>query len=63
MLDQGATDVNTQIEVLSEPLVEDLLQDPVMLALLARDGLTIDDVKAVIADYHRQIEARVPLTH
>ncbi|MBO6826603.1 MAG: hypothetical protein JJ879_10410 [Sneathiella sp.] len=55
--------MNTEIEVQSEPLVEDLLRDSVLLAVLERDGLTVDDVKAVIADYHRQIEDRDTVTH
>ncbi|WP_169568060.1 hypothetical protein [Sneathiella limimaris] len=34
-----------------EPELEDLFGDPVLLAVLKRDGLTIDDVKEVIQRY------------
>lgn len=32
-----------------EPTVDDLLDDPVVITLLQRDGLTSDDVRAAVA--------------
>jgi len=63
MLDQGAKDVNTEIEIQNEPYVDDLLEDPILHAVLVRDGLTVEDVRAVIAEYRRQIGERQSLTH
>lgn len=36
-----------------EPDIDDILEDPVMLALLKRDGLTVNDVRQVIANYRK----------
>jgi hypothetical protein len=47
----------------NEPNIEDLLQDPIFHALLARDGLTIDDVKKVINDYQSTQPAQQQITH
>ncbi len=36
-----------------EPALKDLLTDPIMLAVLKRDGLTVDDVKKIVTSYQR----------
>lgn len=41
-----------------EPALQELLADPVMLAVLKRDGLTIDDVKAVVKTYQKKTRSR-----
>ncbi len=35
----------------NEPDIEDLLADPVLLAVLEYDGLTVDDVRVVVHQY------------
>ena len=37
-----------------EPALADLLADPVLHALLARDRLSLDDVRAAIADWRNR---------
>ena len=41
-----------------EPALKDLLSDPVVLAVLKRDGLTVDDVKAVVKTYQQSAQSR-----
>jgi urease accessory protein UreE len=41
-----------------EPEWMELLSDPVMLAVLKRDGLTVDDVKKVVQSYQRNQRPR-----
>ena len=36
-----------------EPEISDLLCDPILLAVLARDRLTVEDVKEVIISYKK----------
>ncbi len=46
-----------------EPRLADLLQDPVLHAVLARDGLCVDDVRAEIATWRNRnpgIMAKLP---
>lgn len=40
---------------MNEPEIEDMLEDPVMLALLKRDGLTVDDIWQVVTSYRQNI--------
>jgi hypothetical protein len=35
----------------NEPDVEDLLADPILLAVLEYDGLTVDDVRIIVDQY------------
>jgi len=45
-----------------EPALADLLADPVLHALLARDRLSLDDVRAAIADWRdRRSDASAPI--
>lgn len=37
----------------SEPTLREILEDPIMLAVLKRDGLTVEDVKKVVSSYRR----------
>lgn len=41
-----------------EPVLDDMLADPVVELMLKRDGLTRDDVIAVMREARRQIERR-----
>ncbi|WP_293960638.1 hypothetical protein [Sneathiella sp.] len=43
-----------------EPSLKDLLSDPIMLAVLKRDGLTVEDIKKVVSTYQEKI--RLPLS-
>jgi hypothetical protein len=45
-----------------EPKIEELLEDPIILALLKRDGLTIEDVKEVISAYQNS-QSLKPVTY
>jgi hypothetical protein len=38
-----------------EPSVEDLLDDPIMHALLARDGLTVADVRQFLDEMRQRL--------
>ena len=40
-----------------EPALRELLADPVILAVLKRDGLTVEDVKAVVKTYQEKTRA------
>lgn len=40
-----------------EPDIDEILEDPVMLALLKRDGLTVNDIRQVIANYRKNISS------
>lgn len=35
----------------NEPDIEDLLADPILLAVLEYDGLTVDDVRIIVDQY------------
>lgn len=41
-----------------EPALQDLLADPVILAILKRDGLTVEDVKQVVKSYQENTRSR-----
>ncbi|GLQ05805.1 hypothetical protein [Sneathiella chinensis] len=41
-------------DYIPEPKLDDVLSDPVILAILKCDGLTVDDVKSVINDYKKR---------
>lgn len=47
------------IEKHIEPALSDLLSDPVILAVLKRDGLTVDDVKKVVTSYQRNVKPKL----
>lgn len=36
-----------------EPTLREILEDPIMLAVLKRDGLTVEDVKKVVTTYQK----------
>jgi hypothetical protein len=38
-----------------EPSLDDLLDDPIMHALLARDGLTVDEVRQFLDEMKRRL--------
>jgi hypothetical protein len=38
-----------------EPSLDDLLDDPIMHALLARDGLTVDEVRRFLDEMKRRL--------
>ena len=38
-----------------EPSLDDLLNDPIMHALLARDGLTVDEVRRFLNEMKRRL--------
>lgn len=52
--------METGVQKYPEPALKDLLSDPIMLAVLKRDGLTIDDIKKVVTTYQKKI--RLPLS-
>ncbi|MZR30153.1 hypothetical protein [Sneathiella litorea] len=41
-----------------EPALQDLLADPVILAVLKRDGLTVDDIKEIVETYQQKALTR-----
>ncbi|WP_288901155.1 hypothetical protein [uncultured Sneathiella sp.] len=41
-----------------EPALQELLADPVILAVLKRDGLTVEDVKKVVKTYQEKSRSR-----
>jgi len=41
-----------------EPALTELFSDPVMLAILKRDGLTVEDVKKVVNSYQRNLRPK-----
>jgi len=41
-----------------EPDIKDLLNDPILLAVLKSDGIRVQDLKEVIASYHESINAK-----
>ncbi|MCF8465870.1 MAG: hypothetical protein K9G33_00555 [Sneathiella sp.] len=41
-----------------EPALKDILSDPVMLAVLKRDGLTVEDIKKLVTSYQKNAQAR-----
>lgn len=47
-----------ELQKYPEPALKDLLVDPVMLAVLKRDGLTVDDVKHVVRQYQKKLAPR-----
>jgi|TARA_R100000149_G_C5838835_1_gene111720 hypothetical protein len=46
--------MEVEIQKYPEPALKDLFADPVMLAVLKRDGLTVDDVKKVVKRYQKR---------
>lgn len=46
--------MNTDVQYRIEPDVQDILNDPVFLAIIQRDGLTIDDILQVIKSYREK---------
>lgn len=50
--------METDVQKYPEPALKDLLADPVMLAVLKRDGLTVDDVKMVVKRYQKRAAPR-----
>ncbi|WP_334129533.1 hypothetical protein [Sneathiella sp.] len=47
-----------EVQKYPEPTLKDLFADPVMLAVLKRDGLTVDDVKLVVSRYQKRVAPR-----
>mgnify|MGYP000017330408 CR=1 FL=1 len=45
--------MKSDVQTSFEPKIDDMLSDPVFLAVLKRDNLTIDDVLQVIESYHQ----------
>jgi len=45
--------MGTAYQTDKEPELEELFTDPVLLAVLKRDGLSVDDVKTVIFSYRQ----------
>ncbi len=45
--------MKSDVQTSFEPKIDDMLSDPIFLAILKRDGLTIQDVQQVIETYHR----------
>ena len=43
-----------------EPPLAELLRDPVLLTLLAYDGLSVDDVRAAVAGWRKRRAAPIP---
>ncbi|MBL4905876.1 MAG: hypothetical protein JKX94_00355 [Sneathiella sp.] len=43
------------VQVRSEPEIEELLEDPIFLALIKCDNLTVDDIWHVIASYRDKV--------
>ncbi len=41
-----------------EPDVQDILDDPIFLAVLRRDGLTVDDILQIIKSYREKSRER-----
>ncbi|WP_340151092.1 hypothetical protein [uncultured Sneathiella sp.] len=52
--------METVVQKYPEPALKDLLSDPIMLAVLKRDGLTVEDIKKVVTSYQEKI--RLPLS-
>lgn len=46
--------MEARVQKYPEPTLNDLLSDPVMLAVLKRDGLTVDDVKKIVKTYRKK---------
>lgn len=46
--------MNTDVQSKLEPDVQDILDDPVFLAVLRCDGLTVDDILIVIKSYREK---------
>lgn len=40
-----------------EPALREIFEDPIMLAVLKRDGLTVEDVKKVVLSYRRSTKS------
>ncbi|WP_159104310.1 hypothetical protein [Sneathiella glossodoripedis] len=40
----------------TEPDIEDLLADPVLLLLLDRDGVSVDELRTIVAQYREKQE-------
>ncbi|WP_339633580.1 hypothetical protein [uncultured Sneathiella sp.] len=52
--------METGVQKYPEPALKDLLSDPVMLAVLKRDGLSIDDLKKVVTTYREKFDSSFP---
>lgn len=50
--------MSTGLQKYPEPALKDLFSDPVMLAVLKRDGLTVDDVKRIVSSWQKAKEIR-----
>ncbi len=46
--------MNADVHPRLEPDVQDILDDPIFLAVLRRDGLTINDILLVIKSYREK---------
>lgn len=51
--------METGVQKYPEPALKDLLSDPIMLAVLKRDGLTVDDIKKIVTTYQRNPRPRL----
>lgn len=49
--------MQTLITDTNEPEIEELLADPILLAVLERDGLTVEDIWDVVSLYRSQNDA------
>jgi len=47
------------LEKYPEPALKDLFSDPIMLAVLKRDGLTVEDIKKIVTSYRKAQKARL----
>ncbi|MCC3306512.1 hypothetical protein [Sneathiella sp. HT1-7] len=50
--------METGVRKYQEPALQDLLADPVILAVLKRDGLTVNDVIEVVKTYQEKTRLR-----
>jgi hypothetical protein len=46
------------VHTLREPKIDEILKDPIFLAVLKRDGLSVNDIKQVIDSYKETRAAR-----
>ncbi|GEM_PF-3380859 len=50
--------MKSDVQALFEPKIDDILSDPVFLAVLKRDNLTVDDILQMIETYHQNKPAK-----
>lgn len=50
--------MDSDVQKYPEPALKDVFTDPVMLAVLKRDGLTVDDVMQVVRQYRKKTAPR-----